>query len=194
MFLGRAAFLLRRLTFCQVPCPRVLRCAWYLDCACCCCTALEIQSVAHGSWEGCDKPARRGALCCVRCVVWRVETPETPALKLSLRTASSRHGSRRMQDAGCRMLDDVDSGWPSSLRSGLSARLPRLVRRARVGAHHSSLARAYLRPATRRVTAGASCLPSRRALRTSASMRGTSSETLIMVMVMFMYMPTCGGQ
>ena len=150
--------------------------------------------MADGSWEGCDKPARRGALCCVRCVVWRVETPETPALKLSLRTASSRHGSRRMQDAGCRMLDDVDSGWPSSLRSGLSARLPRLVRRARVGAHHSSLARAYLRPATRRVTAGASCLPSRRALRTSASMRGTSSETLIMVMVMFMYMPTCGGR
>ena len=84
------------------------------------------------------------------------------------------------QDAGCRMqdaLDDVDSGWPSSLRSGLSARLPRLVQRARVGALHSSLARAYLRPATRRVTAGASCLPSRRALRTSASMRGTSSET-----------------
>ena len=135
---------------------------------------------AHGGGDRrCrDKPARRGALClCCVCGVWRVETPETPALKLSLRTASSRHGSRRMQDAGCRMLDDVDSGWPSSLRSGLSARLPRLVQRARVGALHSSLARAYLRPATRRVTAGASCLPSRRALRTSASMRGTSSET-----------------
>jgi hypothetical protein len=56
-----------------------------------------------------------------------------------------------MQDAGCWM--NVDSGWPSSLRSGLSAaRLPRLVQRARVGALHSSLARAYLRPATRRVT------------------------------------------
>jgi hypothetical protein len=135
--------------------------------------------MALGGGARCDKPARRGALClCCVCVVWRVETPETPALKLSLRTASSRHGSRRMQDAGCRMLDEC--GFRMAIESEVG-----FIRRAPAAPGAACARRraplftcpCVSTPRHAARDAGASCLPSRRALRTSASMRGTSSET-----------------